>query len=134
MDNQKFRERFDAIVESKESNKNKLLDELIEEMSNDLVKQTILDKNDFYELSKKDIYEKLQNIIYKCENGTMLMVNHRIDSYCYNNGWIDLGFLYNVLKGAMRNNLNNLSNSTDYYRNLKYQIDYSEIDSIILLK
>ena len=134
MTNKEFKDKFNSILEESSEDRINLLNNLIENASKDLSKNTILDKEDFYELGRRVLEEKLSDVVYKCENGTMLMINDRIDAYCYDNGWIDIGYLYNAVKGSMTTNLSNLSSCVDYYRNLKYLLEHSEIESVVLLK
>ena len=134
MTNKEFKDKFNSILEESSEDRINLLNNLIEDASKDLSKNTILDKEDFYELGRRVLEEKLSDVVYKCENCTMLMINDRINAYCYDNGWIDIGYLYNAVKGSMTTNLSNLSSCVDYYRNLKYLLEHSELESVILLK
>ena len=135
MTNQEFREKFEQAMTGSIETKINNTTKLIEEATKGLSKQSILTSRDFYELGKRVLEDKIYDIIYKSPDGIWLVRNGRIDGYKYKGGWIDTGYLYNIAKDGMYiRDVFGGAECRDYYSNLKYLLDHSELETIDILK
>ena len=134
MTNAEFREKFEKYMTGTTEEKIENVTKIIREQTSGLPKKTILDYNDFYNLGKSKLEDIISDVIYKSPNGSILIVNDRLDAYKYMDGWIDIGYLYNIAKGAMTiQNIFGSASCRDYYRELKYLLDRSKLQTIEIL-
>ena len=135
MTNQEFREKFEQAMIGSVQDKIDNTTKLINEATSGLTRQICLDSDDFYDLGKRVLESKLYDIVYDSPNGTWLEMNGRIHGYKYNDGWINTGYMYNIAKDGMTiRNVFGGARCGDFYSNLKYLLDHSELEKIAILK
>lgn len=135
MTNQEFREKFEQAMTGSIQEKIDNVTKLINEATSGLHKKTYLTSNDFYDLSKRDLVDKIYDIVYRSNNGIWLEVNGRLHGYKYDDGWIDTGYMYNIAKDGMYiRDVFGGAQCRDFYDNLKYLLDHSELESINFLE
>lgn len=133
MTNSEFKEKFEECLNGTIQERIDKIKLLIDNSSKDLPKKTILTDTDFREYGKAKLEDIIRETVYNSPNGSYIVVNGRIDAYCYNHGWIDTGYLYNIAKGAMTvSNIFGSAQCKDYYLYLKHRLDRSDLTYIEL--
>ena len=132
MTNEVFIVKFQNAMQ--ENNKIDAVRQIVKnELLEGLSKNITIYSNDFYDLSRRELENRIHDMIYNGKDGSVIVINDVIDSYKYQGEWIDTGYMYNAAKGAMKPTITSIANSCKiYYENIIYLLSKSKLDSIIL--
>lgn len=131
-----FREEFNNLSGSTQDRINQVKS-LIDRASKGFKEYPVITQQDLNNKSKNDLYDTLNYLCYKqVQVGDFIKVNGTILYYVYGpqKDLVDVGYLYNIAKGAMTaKNVFGSAGTRDALKNLQYKLDHGSLKSVSIL-